>query len=188
MASSRSFSGTSCDSSTSVSWQRSKINTSRNAADSAIYQTTYKPGSIIARSETVETPERSTTSSVSIKSRTDSSIRSAKSYIRPYFRSRRIAKSEIEKPWVKERKCDWPTIIPCFGFACGLALMAVMVYLGLDSVPRHRYCLVMEDNFDGPSLNKSLWNQEVQLGGYGQVLFVSFEYDQLTCTGPGSSR
>jgi hypothetical protein len=89
---------------------------------------------------------------------------------------------------VKERKSDWPTIIPCFGFACGLALMAVMVYLGVDSVPRHQYCLVMEDKFDGPSLNKSLWNEEVQVGGFGQVIFLCSEYVQLTCKGQASSR
>ncbi|PVH81977.1 glycoside hydrolase family 16 protein [Cadophora sp. DSE1049] len=82
-----------------------------------------------------------------------------------------VAKIEIEKPWTKERRSVWPTVIPCFGFACGLALIAVMVYLGVKSVPRHEYCLVMEDGFDGPTLNTSIWQYEVQLGGFGNGEF-----------------
>ncbi len=105
------------------------------------------------------------TSAESIDSRT--SIRGSKSYIRPYYRSRLIAKSEIAKPWLKDPKPIWPTAIPCIGFACGLAVMAVMVWLGVNSVPRHNYCLIMQDDFEAPSLDKSMWNKEVQLGGYG---------------------
>ena len=167
-----------------VSQYRTIPSFSRNAINSAIRE----PGPITARPDLIEDVERPKTRTASVKSRTNSSIRSAKSFIRPYFRSRRITKQEIKKPWIEERRSIWPTIIPCFGFACGLALMAVMVYLGVDSVPRHKYCLVMEDNFDGPTLNSSLWNVEVQLGGYGQVLSVSLEYDRLICKGLASLR
>lgn len=104
-----------------------------------------------------------------IISASDYSIRSRRSYIRPYYRSRLVAKTEIEKPWTKERRSVWPTVIPCFGFVCGLALIAVMIWLGVRSVPKHEYCLIMEDDFDGPTLNTSIWQYEIQLGGFGLV-------------------
>ena len=103
----------------------------------------------------------------SIISATNSSIRSSKSYIRPYFRTRRVAKSEIEKPWLDEPRSKWPFIIPVTGIVCGLALIGVQIYLGWASIPRHKYCLVMEDQFEGSTLNASNWNQEVELGGFG---------------------
>ncbi|XMA09604.1 hypothetical protein WAI453_002395 [Rhynchosporium graminicola] len=130
-----------------------------------------------ARGRGPDSNEDQTRSSGSIISESCYSIRSTRSYIRPYYRSRRVAKSEIEKPWIGERQSVWPTIIPCFGFACGLALMAVMIYLGVDSVPRHKYCLIMEDEFEGPTLNTSIWDFEVQIGGFGRVSLLFFQVD-----------
>lgn len=103
----------------------------------------------------------------SVSSGGSSSDRSSKSYIRPYFRSRRVAKESIEKPWLEKPKSKWPTILPCAGLLGGLALIALQMYLGWASVKINKYCLVMEDSFKGPTLNTSLWNQEVQLGGFG---------------------
>jgi hypothetical protein len=31
---------------------------------------------------------------------------------------------------------------------------------------KHDYCLILDENFAGHELNKSIWNHEVQLGGY----------------------
>jgi len=96
-----------------------------------------------------------------------SRISSTKSYIRPYFRSRIVAKESIEKPWLDEPKSRWPVIIPYFGIFVGLALAGLQMYLGWASVIQNKYCLVMEDGFDGAILNSSLWNYEVQAGGFG---------------------
>lgn len=92
---------------------------------------------------------------------------SSKSYIRPYFRSRMVTKEFIEKPWLDEKKSIWPVIIPYFGICVGFGLMGLQMYLGWASVAKNTYCLVMEDHFDGPTLNTSLWNYEIQLGGFG---------------------
>ena len=43
-------------------------------------------------------------------------------------------------------------------------------------MPQHEYCLVMEDNFDGPSVNTSIWDFEVQVGGFGSV-GLSYDID-----------
>lgn len=106
--------------------------------------------------------------SVVSSSRPSSSLTaSTKSYARPYFRSRKITKDEIQKPWLQRKRTRWPTIIPCIGLVVGLIIIVGQVYGGWSSVDRHKYCLVMEDSFDGPTLNTSLWTQEVQLGGFG---------------------
>jgi len=92
---------------------------------------------------------------------------SSKSYIRPYFRSRIVAKENIEKPWMDEPKSKWPVLVPYLGIIIGLILAGYQMYLGWASVIQNKYCLVMEDNFDGDVLNSSIWNYETQLGGFG---------------------
>jgi hypothetical protein len=77
------------------------------------------------------------------------------------------SKREIEKPWTHEKRSSWPTVIPCFGFGLGMILIGLQVFLAIFWLPRHKYCMVMEDNFDGPVLNSKNWNTEVQLGGFG---------------------
>ncbi|CZS94128.1 related to gram-negative bacteria-binding protein 1 precursor [Rhynchosporium agropyri] len=57
-----------------------------------------------ARGRGPDSNEDQTRSSGSIISESCYSIRSTRSYIRPYYRSRRVAKSEIEKPWIGERQ------------------------------------------------------------------------------------
>jgi len=96
-----------------------------------------------------------------------SRISSSKSYIRPYFRSRIVPKESIEKPWLDVPQSKWPVIIVYFGICVGLGLVGFQMYLGWASVVINKYCLVMEDNFDELSLNSSLWNYEMQLGGFG---------------------
>lgn len=78
-----------------------------------------------------------------------------------------VAKDSIEKPWLEEKKSKWPIIIPYTGIIIGLGLAGLQMWLGYASVVQNKYCLVMHDDFDGPILNPSIWNHEVQLGGFG---------------------
>ena len=50
----------------------------------------------------------------------------------------------------------------------GIAAAALRCYTGWRSVPLvGKLCLVMEDDFNGNSLDTSVWMPEVDLGGYG---------------------
>lgn len=87
-----------------------------------------------------------------------------------YFHSRRVRKGEIEKPWKdkKDPKEKWVTIIPLIGLVVGLAIAGFLVYDGISSVVTHTYCPVLSDDFSG-GLNKKVWTQEAEVGGYGSV-------------------
>lgn len=91
-----------------------------------------------------------------------------------YFRSRRIKKGSIEKPWLtshKDTKQKWQTIIPMVGLFLGLALGAYMVYNGWQSIPVHQYCSVYEDDFSSGTLNTKVWTKEAEVGGFGNGQF-----------------
>ncbi|KAI8958318.1 glycoside hydrolase family 16 protein [Daldinia sp. FL1419] len=93
-----------------------------------------------------------------------------------YFRSRRIKnKDDIKKPWLdeKEPREKWTTILPVSGFLIGLGISAFLVWDGLQSVAKHNYCVVLEDNFT--TFNDSVWTKEVQVGGFGNG-----EFEQTT--------
>lgn len=86
-----------------------------------------------------------------------------------YFRSRRVEKKDIVKPWLSEPrdpKEKWVTIIPLLGAFVGLILAALLVWDGWKSVINHNYCLVFEDDFS-QGLNPDNWQAEIQLGGFG---------------------
>ncbi|KAH8661985.1 putative beta-1,3-glucan-binding protein [Xylariales sp. PMI_506] len=89
-----------------------------------------------------------------------------------YFRSRRVCKGEIEKPWLnkKDPKEKWVTILPIIGIFLGLGISGFLVWDGIRSVINHKYCLVFEDDFSN-GFNTALWNKEVQVGGFGNGEF-----------------
>jgi hypothetical protein len=84
-----------------------------------------------------------------------------------YFHSRRVKKGEVEKPWMAKAdpKEKWVTILPVLGIVLGLAISGFLVWDGIHSVVRHKYCIVLEDNFD--NFNTDVWTKEVQVGGFG---------------------
>lgn len=86
-----------------------------------------------------------------------------------YFRSRRIKKSEIERPWLekKDPREKWMTIIPLIGFFLGLCVVAVLVWNGVREVAVHKYCQILDEDFS--FWNDKIWTKEVELGGYGSV-------------------
>ena len=87
-----------------------------------------------------------------------------------YFHSRRVRKGEVEKPWAlkKDPKEKWVTIIPMAGILIGLAISAVLVWDGYRSVAQHKYCLVLDEDWS-QGIRDSVWQHEIQLGGFGYV-------------------
>lgn len=85
-----------------------------------------------------------------------------------YFKSRRIQKDEIEKPWLekKDPKEKWVTIIPLVALAIGFLLAGLLVYDGIRSVVHHEYCLVLSEDFS-TGLDPKIWTKEAEVGGYG---------------------
>lgn len=86
-----------------------------------------------------------------------------------YFRSRRVKKGEIEKPWLKKKdpREKWVTIFPLLGLFIGLCITGVLIWDGVRSVAQHKYCTVLDENFS--SWNNKIWTKEVEVGGYGLV-------------------
>jgi hypothetical protein len=84
-----------------------------------------------------------------------------------YFRSRRIRKGEIERPWLdkKDPREKWMTIIPLIGLFLGLCVVGILVWDGVRSVAQHKYCEVLNDDFT--SWNSNVWTKEVEVGGFG---------------------
>ncbi|KAI9752355.1 MAG: hypothetical protein M4579_005663 [Chaenotheca gracillima] len=90
----------------------------------------------------------------------------------PYFRSRRVRKGEIEKPWLsrKDPKEKWVTIIPIVGLVVGLCIAGFLVYDGLKTVVNNSYELVLDEDFSG-GLNEKIWTKEAEVGGFGNGQF-----------------
>ncbi|KZM18687.1 uncharacterized protein EKO05_0006523 [Ascochyta rabiei] len=88
-----------------------------------------------------------------------------------YFRSRRVKKGEVEKPWLdrKDPREKWVTIIPIAGLVLGLIITCILIWDGVRSVAVHKYCPVYTDDFS--SWNENVWTKEVEVGGYGNGQF-----------------
>ncbi|KAK5412770.1 hypothetical protein LTR06_005741 [Exophiala xenobiotica] len=95
-----------------------------------------------------------------------------------YFRSRRKAKGDIEKPWLekKDPRQKWLTLFPLIGLIIGFILSGYLVYDGLASVETPEYCTVYEDDFAN-GFDEKIWTKEVEVGGFGNG-----QFDQTTNT------
>lgn len=124
---------------------------------------------------TFTTPSRQTSYSISpgssnLTSR-PGSIASTTAYQGPprslYFKSRRVKKEEIEKPWLDkpDPREKWATICPLAGLFLGLIIVGLLIWDGIRSVEVHKYCEVFSDNFT--SWNDKVWTKEVEVGGFG---------------------
>lgn len=89
-----------------------------------------------------------------------------------YFKSRRKEKAEIEKPWLqtKDKRQPWATWIPIIGMLIGLALSGLLVFQGIYSTKMPSYCQILDEDFSG-GLDKKIWTQEAEVGGYGNGQF-----------------
>ncbi|GAA5852958.1 hypothetical protein JCM8547_004748 [Rhodosporidiobolus lusitaniae] len=96
---------------------------------------------------------------------------------RRVFKSTRVDPDELKQrePWYKTpvgrstlRRTRWTCVgVSMLGVAASAALL-VMTWL---HIPKEKYCLVLEENFDGDSLNTDIWHHEVELGGFGNGEF-----------------
>lgn len=87
-----------------------------------------------------------------------------------YFHSRRVKPGEVEKPWLEKTnpKEKWVTIFPILAIFLGLVGSGFLVWDGIRSVVKNKYCLVMDEDFS-QGLNPNIWTKEVEVGGYGYV-------------------
>lgn len=79
----------------------------------------------------------------------------------------------IEKSWLQsqsrikaDRKVYW-TFCSLSVFLSICALSATFVTTILDLPKSHKYCLAFQDDFQGDSIDHTIWNHEVQTGGWG---------------------
>ncbi|EXJ84344.1 hypothetical protein A1O3_05011 [Capronia epimyces CBS 606.96] len=154
-----------------------------------------KPESTVIAEEPIELPSddwrqlskvisvaRSAQGNVSERRRSSHRVDEKKA-IRPgvYFRSRRVRDGERDTSWLQQNKDPrqkWLSIIPLAGLFLGFCVAGVYIYLGYRSVPVNSYCLVYEDDFSAPHLNKDVWLQEVQVGGFGNGQFDETTADE----------
>ncbi|SNX84536.1 related to beta-1,3-glucan binding protein [Melanopsichium pennsylvanicum] len=80
-----------------------------------------------------------------------------------------------EKPWLQDKKrqrmhqyAKWTFLAAA---ATGVVGAVLLMYFSWAAVPRDKYCLVLEEHFDGPELDKSIWFHEQETGGYGNNQF-----------------
>ncbi|EXJ80993.1 hypothetical protein A1O3_07281 [Capronia epimyces CBS 606.96] len=91
-----------------------------------------------------------------------------------YFRSRRIKDRNTDRSWLRPRKDHrqkWLTIIPLIGIILGFCIAGAYIFVGIQNVPVHKYCMVYEDTFSSGDLDLNVWTKEVQVGGYGNGQF-----------------
>ncbi|KAF2464880.1 concanavalin A-like lectin/glucanase [Lindgomyces ingoldianus] len=88
-----------------------------------------------------------------------------------YFRSRRVKKEEIQKPWLdkKDHGGKWNNAIVLIGLFLGIALFGFLIYDGIRGVITHKYCPVLIEDFT--SWNDQVWTKEVEVGGFGNGQF-----------------
>lgn len=89
---------------------------------------------------------------------------------RKYFQSRRLPKDDSKPPKFRRDPGEkWLWIIPVTGFAIGVIVVGVLIYLQIATKPNHKYCPVLDEDFSSGVLNPKIWTKEAEVGGYGYV-------------------
>ncbi|KAL6244585.1 hypothetical protein RBB50_008827 [Rhinocladiella similis] len=91
-----------------------------------------------------------------------------------YFRSRRVKDNEIDRSWLQQKKDPrqrWLSIFPLLGVIVGLIIAGIYIFLGVQSVPKHKYCMIYEDDFSAGILDANIWTKDVEVGGFGNGQF-----------------
>ncbi|GAC99142.1 glycoside hydrolase [Pseudozyma hubeiensis SY62] len=107
---------------------------------------------------------------------TDSYFGNAALRYRKPFAQRVLRPGEtVEKPWLEDkqrkssdRKAYWIFIV---GVSLGLIGAALLMYFAHAAVPRDKYCLVLNEQFEGSTINKDIWFHEIESGGFGNGQF-----------------
>ncbi|KAK0550655.1 hypothetical protein OC846_003587 [Tilletia horrida] len=82
----------------------------------------------------------------------------------------------VPKPWLeskKRRSADRKAYWLLIGASLlGLAGVAAIIVQQVLSLPKTGpYCLILDENFDGDSINTDIWHHEMQTGGFGNQEF-----------------
>lgn len=95
---------------------------------------------------------------------------------RKLFKSRILREDEApHKPWLESKsrarankKAYWIFVIAVM---IGVAATGALIYTGIASVPTHKYCLLLDEQFEGTEINKNIWFHEQETGGFGNGEF-----------------
>jgi len=97
-----------------------------------------------------------------------------------------------DKPWLArpDRGDRLSYLLTLLFIVLGFLAAAALAFLGYSSAPlidpKH-LCLVMEDHFTSPTLDDSIWNYDVELGGFGNGEFeMTTKYDDNVFTSNGN--
>jgi hypothetical protein len=76
-----------------------------------------------------------------------------------------------DKPWAasKHPKLKWERGIFYGSVGIGVAIGAIICYMAYASVTNHSYCMILDDSFQ--SIDKGVWDFEIQRGGFGSGTF-----------------
>jgi len=83
---------------------------------------------------------------------------------------------QTDKPWLTkpEPNARSSYLLTLFCIFLGFIAAAALAFFGLRSVPlldENHLCMVLDESFSGNSLDESVWNYDIQLGGFGNGEF-----------------
>ncbi|TKY89787.1 hypothetical protein EX895_001084 [Sporisorium graminicola] len=96
-------------------------------------------------------------------------------YRKPF--AQRVLKEgeKVEKPWLnsKKRKASARKLYWVFVLALSVGIIgsALLMYFAYASVAKGKYCLVLDEQFEGTTINKDIWFHEIETGGFGNGQF-----------------
>ncbi|KFZ13159.1 hypothetical protein V501_03864 [Pseudogymnoascus sp. VKM F-4519 (FW-2642)] len=94
-----------------------------------------------------------------------------KEKVKHQFRSYRLT-GEYEQPWIKDKrmkKTRYNNLIVYAFMVIGFGVAGYICFAATQSVPKHDYCLILDEDFK--TLDTNVWNHEVQIDGYGTGSF-----------------
>ncbi|SJX61510.1 related to beta-1,3-glucan binding protein [Sporisorium reilianum f. sp. reilianum] len=105
----------------------------------------------------------------------NSSVSLALRYRKPFAQRVIDEGAEVYKPWLEDkkrkssdRKAYWIFVV---ALSLGIVGAAALMYSAFASVPNDKYCLVLDEQFEGNTLNKDIWFHEMETGGFGNNEF-----------------
>ncbi|KIV81625.1 hypothetical protein PV11_03796 [Exophiala sideris] len=83
-----------------------------------------------------------------------------------------LLSGKIEKPWIEDKKYKAPRKGNWYilgGLVLAIVLSAIVNWRVAVGIPKHDYCLVLDDSFQ--TLDTSVWSHQVQVDGFGTGSF-----------------
>ncbi|KFY02959.1 hypothetical protein O988_01777 [Pseudogymnoascus sp. VKM F-3808] len=76
------------------------------------------------------------------------------------------------RPWIKDKrmkKTRYNNLIVYIFMVIGFGVAGYICFAATQSVPKHDYCLILDEDFK--TLDENIWNHEVQVDGFGTGSF-----------------